>query len=58
MNEVLISWSCSQIFELFRTFKGLITYLHPQLTSMTVKSQLVHPQNTRHASFLTGSEVT
>jgi hypothetical protein len=58
MNGILICWSCSQIFEMFRTFKGLITYLHPQLTSATVTLQLVHPQNTRHVDFFTGSEVT
>jgi len=38
MNGILICWSCSQIYEMFRTFKGLITYLHPQLKSVIEKT--------------------
>jgi len=58
MNGSSICWRCFQIFELFRTFKGLTIYLHPQLKSVTVKPQIIHPQNTWHVNFLTGSEAT
>jgi len=42
MNGILICCGCSQISELFHTFKGFVTYLHVVLLSYKLASRHDH----------------